>query len=495
MTQPSSFLHDLRTPLNQIIGYSEMLVELARDSCQPDFEPDLQRVLAASARMLSIIDGSETAGQPYEPSNAHDRPETRSPFEGNDFSISEKDSPLGDLILVVDDDEGNRDVLSRRLQKEGYTVADAGDGSLALQKLAAESFDMVLLDIMMPELDGYEVLRRMKADDLLRHIPVIMISALGEIESVARCIEIGADDYLTKPFNPILLKARVSSSLDKKRGRDREVAMYEQLQENYAKLEKLETLRDDLTHMIIHDLRTPLTSVMAAIQTLDVVGEVNSAQREVVTIAVEGADSLLGTINSLLDVEKLESGAMMLDLTLLALPELIASAVNQIAALAVEKKIELIQNLAPELPWLLGDEDKLRRTLVNLLGNAIKFTPSGGIVTIDVTEIGQSVQFCVRDTGEGIPVEQFDRIFEKFGQVDSRTNGRLMSSGLGLTFCKLTVEAHGGHIGVESTPWRGSTFTCSLPVRGPSDNGVPTGKTDKGTERRPLNERESQDAD
>ena len=497
---PSSFLHDLRTPLNQIIGYAEMLVEQARDGGQSGFVPDLEKVLAASARMLAIIDNGPGQGlqHPVEPSQtpveasqlsakpsqtsaeapqlSAEAPQTpveapQTPAEAPQTPVeapqtSEKAPQLGGLILVVDDDENNRDVLSRRLEKEGYAVANAANGQSALEMLVASPYDMVLLDIMMPELDGYEVLRRMKANERLEHIPVIMISALGEMDSVARCIEMGADDYLSKPFNPVLLRARVGASLEKKRGRDREMDLFDQLQKNFDRLQQLETMRDDLTHMIIHDLRTPLTSVTAAMQTLDVVGEVNDAQREVMTIAVNGADSLLATINSLLDVEQLESGAMKLDLTLLSLPEFIESAVLQVRPLAEEKNVTLLQQLEPELPWLQADEDKLGRTLVNLLGNAIKFTPSEGSVTLEVKEVGQSVRFCVRDTGEGIPAEHLDRIFEKFAQVESRQGGRQMSSGLGLTFCKLAVETHGGQIGVESTPGAGSEFSFSIPLTG-----------------------------
>jgi signal transduction histidine kinase len=286
------------------------------------------------------------------------------------------------------------------------------------------------------------------------------------MDSVARCIEMGADDYLCKPFNPILLKARIGASLDKKRGRDREVELFQHLDENYRRLQQLETLRDDLTHMIIHDLRTPLTSVMAAMQTMDVVGEVNAAQREVMTIAVNGADSLLATINSLLDVEQLEAGAMKLDLTLLSLPEVIESVLAQVRALAEAKNVKLVQQLAADLSWLQADEGKLSRTLVNLLGNAIKFTPPGGSVTLEVGPSDQSVRFCVRDTGGGIPAEQLERIFEKFAQVESREGGRQIGSGLGLTFCKLAVEAHGGLIGVESTPGLGSAFSFSIPLTG-----------------------------
>lgn len=468
---PSQLIHDLKTPLNQIIGFSEMLAEQAVELGQVGLVPDLEKVRAAGLRMLQIINDNfhsmAPGSSPQTAPQESDKKISQGPLPTRTLVAEHGPNTAGGSLLVVDDEEGNRDVLSRLLVKQGYTVANAENGRRALDMLGAGAYDLVLLDIMMPELDGYEVLERLKADEQLRNIPVIMVSALGEMESVARCIEVGADDYLPKPFNSTLLKARIGACLEKKRGRDREVQLFQHLQQNYERLQELEGLRDDLTNMIIHDLRTPLTSVLAAIQTLDVVGEVNVAQREIMDIATTGADSLLAMINSLLDVEKLESGAMELDYALLSLPELIAAAIAQIAPLAKVKGLTVEEEIAPDLPWLTADENKLQRVLVNLLGNAIKFTPSGGLVTLLVrqSEDAQSVEFCIRDTGEGIPEDAFERIFEKFGQVKSREGGRQMTTGLGLTFCKLAIEAHGGKIWVASTPGQGSTFSFTMPVQ------------------------------
>jgi len=268
-----------------------------------------------------------------------------------------------------------------------------------------------------------------------------------------------------------LLVLALEDVTERRRVHDLELHFTSELQESYRRLQEVEKLRDDLTHMIIHDLRTPLTSVIAGMQTLDVVGDLNDDQREMMGIAVIGGQMLLGMINNLLDVEKLESGSMPLDYAELFAADLVASAVGQVASLAESEHLRLVQQVAPGLPPLPGDESKLRRTLVNLLGNAIKFTPSGGTITVEASlgEARQAVLFSVRDTGEGIPAEAFGRIFEKFGQVASRRGGREMSTGLGLTFCKLAVEAHGGHIEVESAPGRGSTFRFTIPLPPPPE--------------------------
>lgn len=226
---PAGLLHDLRTELDPIIGYAALLMELAHEEGQGGFVPDLQIIQNASKRLAAFIDHNFRAiTAPQAP------PIKRNPVAG---AIPESwawpeaiSSPAHGFVLVVDDIESNRDVLSRRLQRQGYSVATAENGREAFDKLRADTFDLVLLDIMMPEMDGYEVLRRLKADEALRHIPVIMISALDELDSVVRCIGMGAEDYLPKPFNPTLLKARIGACLEKKRAHDREAHLFAQLQ-------------------------------------------------------------------------------------------------------------------------------------------------------------------------------------------------------------------------------------------------------------------------
>ncbi|MDW8367517.1 MAG: hybrid sensor histidine kinase/response regulator, partial [Abditibacteriales bacterium] len=355
--------------------------------------------------------------------------------------------------------------LSRRLERQGYTVAVADSGRRALEMLSTHPFDLVLLDIVMPDLNGYQVLEHLKANEQLRHIPVIMISSLDELDSIVRCIEIGAEDYLPKPFNPVLLRARIDACLEKKRLRDREVALFEQLQENYQRLRELEALRDSLTQMIIHDLRTPLTAILTGLQTMEMLGELSEAQNELLGLAVRGGQTLLGMINDLLDISRMEEGSLQLEYTDVAPAEVVHHALEQVASLARDKNLTLTTHLPADLPPVPADEDKLRRILVNLLGNAVKFTPRGGTVTVSACLQPPEILFSVADTGEGIPQEAFERIFEKFGQVETRSSGRKMSTGLGLTFCKMAVEAHGGRIWVESEVGKGSVFSFVIPCR------------------------------
>jgi len=264
--------HELRTPLNHIIGFSEMLLEEAEESGSSVLAPDLRRILGDARELLALLNGflSDPAQE-----SAIDRdqmatklaPSLQRVIASSD-ALKEKvmasagPSEVGDgverislaarrlarlvlaaedeqdgatatakpasavgrgTVLVVDDNEGNREILARRLVRDGYTVVSADGGLRALELARGQAIDLVLLDVMMPEMDGYEVLKHFKADDTLRHIPVLMISALDEVDSVIRCIELGAEDYLPKPFNPVLLRARVGACMDKKRLRDQEL--------------------------------------------------------------------------------------------------------------------------------------------------------------------------------------------------------------------------------------------------------------------------------
>lgn len=240
---PSGLLHDLRTPLNHVIGYSELLLEQMEDAGQTEMLPYLGKVRAAGHQLLTLINDHFLAVRPGdvpEPVAAVvDEAAVLPARRAGDLSSA---SAWGS-VLVVDDDENNRDLLFHRLQRQGYDAVTAENGKQALDLLVSGAFDLVLLDIVMPEMDGFEVLRRLKSDDRLRHIPVIMISGVGDLDSVAHCIEMGAEDYLPKPFQPTLLQARITASLEKKRARDREFLLFQELQENNRRLQELEALR------------------------------------------------------------------------------------------------------------------------------------------------------------------------------------------------------------------------------------------------------------
>ena len=239
--------HELRTPVNHIIGYSELLMDQCAESSWNDFQADLAKINLAAKTWLGLMEdhllGETHHGPPPPRPAGYSETET---FTRIQQALAEAEpqplpasSPSRGRLLLADDDESNRELLKRRLDKLGYEVTVCGDGREALERVIAGQFDLVLLDLLMPGLDGRQVLARLKAEPALRHLPVIMLSALDELEGIVGCIELGAEDYIAKPFNPVFLRARIGAALEKKRLRDREVSYLRQIQEQKQRSEDL----------------------------------------------------------------------------------------------------------------------------------------------------------------------------------------------------------------------------------------------------------------
>jgi signal transduction histidine kinase len=240
------------------------------------------------------------------------------------------------------------------------------------------------------------------------------------------------------------------------------------LEQAYRDLQRAEDMRDSLTAMLVHDLRTPLTTMIGSLEMLNgEQGETIDAglRRELVTMSMQGGYRLLGLINQLLDISKMEAGQMVVRYEPLSVPGLIDEALHQVTRLDLGETTRISRSLPPDLPSIQGDHELLTRVLINLLGNAMKFTPDDGVITVGARPDGASMLFFVQDTGEGIPKQDLSKIFDKFGQAESRRGGHKMSTGLGLTFCKLAVEAHGGRIWVESELGKGSSFYFTVPFQ------------------------------
>ena len=335
-------------------------------------------------------------------------------------------------ILIVDDKPANLLLLVRMLAGRGYKPRTVLGGELALQAARAEPPDLILLDVAMPQMNGYEVCELLKADAVLKDIPVIFISALNDTLDKVKAFHAGAADYVTKPFHLEEVLARV---------------------ETHLRLRRLEKLRDDLTHMIVHDLRNPLTVIRGFLEILERNEDhgLSASAKDLVTIARR---------SSILDVSKLAAGEMKLQRQPCDLEALIRDVLAATQPLPGDRTVTLE---APKsaLP-VPADAALLRRVLQNLLGNALRYTPIGGDVRIVVTPSASEVRVAVTDAGPGVAPENQQRIFEKFGQVEDRRNRQ--GTGLGLAFCKLAVEAHAGRIGVDSALGRGSTFWFALPL-------------------------------
>lgn len=379
-------------------------------------------------------------------------------------------------IMIVDDTPANLRLLTEMLKARGYKVRPVASGGFALQAARHDPPDLILLDILMPEMNGYEVCACLKADEQLAMIPVIFISALDETIDKVKAFTAGGVDYVTKPFQFEEVEARVATHLELRRQKHL-------LQENCDRLRELEVLRDDLVHMIVHDMRTPLTAISGFLQTLVMVeGDKLSAEgRECVDTALASTRQLVEMVSSLLDISKMEAGEMTLHLTLCDMRAIAREALVKVDSLKGERHLALLGSDEPVT--VLADTALIARVVQNLLGNALKFTPDDGRITVSIETSAESIRALVQDTGPGIPAQYRERIFEKFFQVEKRSNTVRNSTGFGLAFCKLAVEAHGGRIGVDSEEGRGSTFWFTLPREHPdvmTENIHRMGDADKG---------------
>jgi signal transduction histidine kinase len=375
-----------------------------------------------------------------------------------------------DTILIVDDIPDNIDILVEKL-KDRYRLKVATDGLSALRLAAAPPPDLILMDIMMPETDGLEVCRRLKADPATKDVPVIFISGLKQAADKVAGLRCGGVDYITKPFQCDEVLARVETHLELQRLRreqerqNRELADKNQaIQKNYERLQQLEQQRDNLVHMVVHDMRSPLMGLDGGLELLreELADSLNDTQREDLRMAMEASKQLIQMTDSLLDVSRLESGAMPLERKNCDLRDIVTRAIEQ---LGLQVKEHSFRYDPPPQPMVaFCDYDVTVRIVSNLVGNSLKFTPSGDSVRVALASDDATVRVSVIDTGPGIPQDSQQSIFDKFGQVKTRQQGQKHSAGLGLTFCKLAVDAQGGRIGLESEVGLGSTFWFILPV-------------------------------
>jgi signal transduction histidine kinase len=575
--------HELRTPVNHILGYSEMLIENAQDdgvevapalttlrarggevlelindllspsrtavsrteleklhqsldgpvkaivadadtlltdAAGPD-RADLEKIRTAAQRLLQLAEerlvadaivkekkgeaeteAKKGAGKPSAPVSDAAEKRTERRFE-------ETSTTNASRILVVDDIAVNRDLLRRRLEPQGYVVTEAGDGRQALEIVRSQPFDLVLLDIMMPEVDGYQVLREIKAEPTLRAIPVIMISALDEIQSVVRCIEMGAEDYLPKPFDPVLLRARVGACLEKKRLADAERQRTVELEQALAKLkatqdqlivqEKLASL-GALTAGIAHEIKNPLNFVMnfsqASNALLPELRDEVAAQRD--KLSADVADNLEelvtmldqnlakiyehgkradGIVKGMLEHSRGQKGDRQLtDLNALV-DQYLKLAYHGLRGQDQSFNVDLRSEYDKTIGSVNVVPQDLSRVFLNIANNACyaanerkksagpDFMPT---VTVTTKNLGERVEIRFWDNGTGMPQSIVDKIFQPFFTTKPTGSG----TGLGLSISyDIVVQEHQGEIRVDTKEGQYTEFIITLPRDGLAVSG------------------------
>lgn len=379
------------------------------------------------------------------------------------------DSPeRAPLILIADDVPANIELLVDQLTALGYRTVTAEDGPSAMEAAFKHKPDLCILDVAMPagDLDvdhrstGFEVCRRIKRDARTARIPVIFVTALNDTTDRVKAIEAGGDDFLTKPHNRLLLSARVRSLLKLKSTTDA-------LEDSYRKLRELEKVRDDLMKMIVHDLKTPLTSVIATLEMLTDgdFGELSGQQKSAVSEVEAKSQELLALIEDILEVARIEETGITLALAEIQPRSFIEELLHEWDHRFQQEKTRVIIEVDELAPAFQGDKGLIKRVFANLIQNAVTHSAKPINLRLAARRNGESVLFAVVDDGPGIPEEYHDIIFRKFGQVHSENAPRVRSSGLGLTFCKLVVDLHGGRIWVKSNVGEGSSFYVELPRR------------------------------
>jgi signal transduction histidine kinase len=362
-------------------------------------------------------------------------------------------------LLIIDDIVDNLMLLGEAMSSE-YKIKVATSGVQGLE-LAVQNPkpDLILLDIMMPGIDGYEVCRRLKADSRTRHIPVIFLSALDKESDELQGLDAGAVDFITKPFKLEVVRARINTQLELLR-------MRQQLQTARLKAEAASQSKSVFLANMSHEIRTPMSAIMGMTD-LALEKSFDPQQQSYLETVKLSADSLLALINDILDFSKIEAGQMELDEHPFLLTEAIEAAMRTVSILSKEKGLEITLEVDPDVPAAVaGDSLRFRQIILNLLSNAIKFSVKGVIrinVTVEHSELATTtLRVSVTDQGIGIKEDKISSVFSAFSQADSSVSRKFGGTGLGLAICRQLCELMGGTIRVESEYDKGSTFSFAV---------------------------------
>lgn len=356
-----------------------------------------------------------------------------------------------DKILVVDDTDMMRNALCDILADAGYRVRGANCGESALAEIDADLPDIILLDIRMPYLDGYQVCGLLKSNERTRSIPVIFLSALDDLEDKIKAFQMGGVDYITKPAQYEEVVARVESHLTLARQR--------------KQIEALSKLKDDLMGIVSHDLKNPIQIIMGYAELLADDSERMDAemQQDAFKQIRDNSNYMLSIVYDLLDLKKIEDG-IPLELESVSLCQLLSEEYEAFRIIADQKSIRLSVSLPEDDVLITADRMRMKQTIHNLLSNALKYTKNGGDVLLSGLIEEDRVIVQIADTGVGISKQDLPNVFKKFYRVKGAQHMDMKGTGLGLAVVQSIIEQHGGTIWVNSMEGRGSTFGFSLPL-------------------------------
>jgi len=365
------------------------------------------------------------------------------------------------LILVVDDDPAQRLIFKETLANAGYRIEEAADGNEALKKAQQLKPDLIALDVMIPGMDGFETCAAIRRDEELRHIPVMMVTGLEDVDSIERGFIAGATDFVTKPVNWLLLEYSVMYLLRTSR-------MEGQLRAAKEEAESANRAKTAFIANISHELRTPLhaiigfSEVMHA-QTVGAMGD--DIYRDYLEEVLNGGRNLLTMIDSIIDLAKAESGSLSIEMDTVDLSALVDSAIAGLTNLATDASIALTVNTPKRVVPVRGDETRLRQMLAQVVSNAVKFTPETGAVTVSLDdESAEAITIAVSDTGVGMASEDIARALSPFSQVNGSLSRPQQGAGVGLPLAATIARLHDATLAMDSTPGEGTRVTITFPA-------------------------------
>lgn len=381
-------------------------------------------------------------------------------------------------ILIVDDREENLIALESIIQQEELNIIKALSGNQALAVMLEYEISLVLLDVNMPGMDGFETAELMRGSERTKSIPIIFITAtFRQPKQIFRGYETGAVDYLYKPLDRKILQNKIRAYIDFFKQKHALQVTTKQLQKTISELDKARRIAEEATiakssflASMSHEIRTPLNGIIGMTDLILMDKDIPQSYFEHLIDIKQSSESLLEIINEILDISKIEAEKLEIEKVRFSIREVISKVVRLLSVKTFEKKLDFLCIHDPDLPdTVIGDPTRIRQVLVNLLGNAIKFTELGSITlqveTISVNKEEIRLRFSVHDTGIGIPPEKIGRLFEYYNQVETATFRTYGGTGLGLTISKKLVELMGGTIGVESRVGSGSSFFFTIPLK------------------------------
>lgn len=368
-------------------------------------------------------------------------------------------------ILIIEDNQENIDLLVYFLRPQGYNLVTATNGVKGLELAKKEQPEIILLDIMLPKMDGFEVCERLKKDPDTKYTPIIMITALKDLKDKLRALQVGADDFITKPFENVELLARVKSLLRIKEYHDELERTNKELEEKNESLLRMDEFKEELINLIVHDMKNPLFVIQGNLQMMSMsLDNLSPDYIKKYTQRIErSSQQLLRMVVNLLDISRIEEGTMVLKQDMVDFNKIIEEIVQRVKEYPENTQKEINFDKDQSITDMIFDKSVIERVVENMINFATNNVVEDGVVNLTTQKINDTkIQFTVQDSGTQIPRKFHDKIFEKFSQAEIKKDGYRVERALGLTFCKMAVEAHDGSMCLDLDNPLGNRFILEL---------------------------------